>query len=170
MKRAILLVLLLAACREEEVAMPDPVALNDEALSHFCQMNVAEHAGPKAQIHLEGYPAPLFFAQVRDAVAYIKGPERDAAITAIYVSNMAAAESWALPGTENWIDANEAVFVVGAPVRGGMGAPEIVPFANETDAQDFIARYGGAAMALDDIPADAAMGPVDLNTPLEEPS
>ena len=170
MKRAILLVLLLAACREEEVAMPDPVALNDEALSYFCQMNVAEHGGPKAQIHLEGYPAPLFFAQVRDAVAYIKGPERDAAITAIYVSNMAAAESWALPGTENWIDANEAMFVVGAPVRGGMGAPEIVPFATASDAEAFIARYGGEALALDDIPADAAMGPVDLNIPLEEPS
>lgn len=170
MKRALLFALLLAACREEEVEAPDPVALDDDALSHFCQMNVAEHGGPKAQIHLDGYPAPLFFAQVRDAVAYLKAPERDAVITAVYVSDMAAATSWALPGTENWVDGKSAVFVVGAPVRGGMGAPEIVPFANEADAEAFIARYGGEAMALDDIPADAAMGPVDLNTPLEEPS
>lgn len=170
MKRALALVFLLAACREEEVAVPDPVTLDDEALSHFCQMNVAEHGGPKAQIHLDGYAAPLFFAQVRDAVAYIKAPERDAAIIAVYVSDMGAAPSWALPGVENWTDGNAASYVVGAPVRGGMGAPEIVPFANESDADDFIARYGGAAMALDDIPADAAMGPVDLNIPLEEPS
>lgn len=170
MKRTILFVLSLAACREEEAIAPDPVALTDEALSYFCQMNVAQHAGPKAQIHLDGHPEPLFFAQVRDAVAYLKGPERDAAITAVYVSDMAAAESWAVPGIDNWINANDAAFVVGAPVRGGMGAPEIVPFAKATEAEAFIARYGGNAMALDVIPADAAMGPVDLNMPLEEPS
>ncbi|WP_333683633.1 nitrous oxide reductase accessory protein NosL [Pontibaca methylaminivorans] len=170
MKRALLLVLLLAACREDEAEMPDPVAFNEETIAHFCQMNIAEHGGPKGQIHLEGYPDPLFFAQVRDMVAYLKAPERDARITATYVSDMGAARAWNEPGAMNWIDATDAVFVVGAPVRGGMGAPEIVPFAKAEDAEAFIARYGGGAMPLDEVPPEAAFAPVDLDMQLEEPS
>src|SRR5699024_10052203 len=43
MKRALRLILLLAACREDEAEMPDPVAFNEETIAHFCQMNIAEH-------------------------------------------------------------------------------------------------------------------------------
>ncbi|NDR58139.1 nitrous oxide reductase accessory protein NosL [Aliiruegeria sabulilitoris] len=164
------LLLLLTACKEEVAEAPDPSPMTDAALSYFCQMNVAEHGGPKGQIHLEGYPAPIFFAQVRDMVAYLKSPERDAHILAIYVSDMGAAPSWAEPGAENWIAADTAHFVVGAGVAGGMGAPEIVPFAQPAKAQAFIDRYGGAAMPLGTIPDEAALGSVDLNQPLEQPS
>ncbi|MDH5528539.1 MAG: nitrous oxide reductase accessory protein NosL [Paracoccaceae bacterium] len=167
--RKIALLLLLAACKEEVAAIPDPVALTDEALGYFCQMNVSEHDGPKGQIHLANHPQPLFFAQVRDVVAYLKGPEREAEIAAIYVSDMGAAQSWAVPGTTNWIDAQSAVFVVGAGVRGGMGAPEIVPFAAPERAMEFVERFGGTVMPLDAIPDEAAIGPVDLDQPLEVP-
>ena len=163
--------LALAACQEEEAkAPPAPADLTEAALSYFCQMNVAEHGGPKGQIHLQGHPQPLFFAQVRDLVAYLRSPEREAEITAVYVSDMGAATSWQEPGISNWILAEEAVFVVGAEVAGGMGAPEIVPFADLAGAEDFITRYGGAPMALSDIPAEAALGAVDLEQPLETPS
>lgn len=167
--RWIAFLLMLAACKEDVVATPGPVALSDEALGYFCQMNVSEHDGPKGQIHLADHPQPLFFAQVRDVVAYLKGPEREAEITAIYVSDMGAAQSWAVPGTTNWIDAQSAVFVVGAGVRGGMGAPEIVPFAEPDRAMEFVERYGGTAMSLDAIPDEAAIGPVDLEQTLEDP-
>ncbi len=162
--------LLLAACKQEVADIPDPTPMTETALSYFCQMNVAEHGGPKGQIHLEGYAAPIFFAQVRDLVAYLKGPERDADILAIYVSDMGAAPSWAEPGVENWIAAESAQFVVGAEVAGGMGAPEIVPFATPDKAQAFIDQYGGASMPLDTIPDAAAIGAVDLDQPLEQPS
>jgi copper chaperone NosL len=170
MKPAILAILLLASCRETAADKPEPVALSDDTLGYYCRMNLADHAGPMGQIHLAGYPVPLFFAQVRDTVAYLRAPEREAPITAVYVSDMGAAQSWQAPGAQNWTDAGSAIYVVGAGVRGGMGAPEIVPFAQAEDAEAFIARYGGAAMALDDIPDDAVLAPVDLNTPLEEPS
>ena len=103
-------------------------------------------------------------------VAYLKSPERDADILAIYVSDMGAVASWDEPGADNWIPAEAAHFVVGAGVAGGMGAPEIVPFATDADAQAFIARYGGAVMPLDEIPDDAAIGAVDLDQELEQPS
>ncbi|QAX30686.1 nitrous oxide reductase accessory protein NosL [Leisingera sp. NJS204] len=163
--------LVLSACQEEEAkAPPAPVELTEVALSYFCQMNVSEHGGPKGQIHLDGFPVPLFFAQVRDLAAYVKSPERDAEITAIYVSDMGAAPSWAHPGTMNWIDAKSAHFVVGSNVAGGMGAPEVVPFATPEDAAQFTERYGGSVAGFNSIPDDAVLGPVDLDRQLETPS
>ena len=161
--------LLLSACREEVAEAPHPRPLTEEALSFFCQMNVLEHGGPKAQIHLEGFPAPLFFAQVRDGMAYLKSPERDARITAVYVSDMGAAASWDDPGQENWISTDQAVFVVDADVAGGMGAPEVVPFAKMAAAEAFVRRYGGRIVAMVDIPDDAVLGPVDPDARLEVP-
>ncbi|KIC38574.1 copper chaperone [Ruegeria sp. ANG-R] len=171
MKRLALIALVaLAACKEEVAEAPDPVDLTQDALSYFCQMNIAEHGGPKGQIHLEGYPAPLFFAQVRDMLAYLKSPERDADITAVYVSDMGIAPSWRQPGISNWIAADGATFVVGADVAGGMGAREVVPFADPADAQAFILRYGGSALPLSEVPDTEVLGPVDLDLILETPA
>lgn len=168
---ATLAALALMGCKEEEAkAPPPPTELTETALSFFCQMDIAEHGGPKGQIHLEGYPVPLFFAQVRDLVAYLKSPERDAEITAVYVSNMSVAPSWDQPGINNWIDATGAVYVVGAPVAGGMGAPEIVPFADKAGASVFTDTYGGEIFPLDTIPDEAVLGPVDFQLALETPS
>lgn len=161
---------LLAACKEDAAQAPDPVTMTSDALSHFCMMQVDNHPGPKAQIHLKGLPDPIFFAQMRDALAYVKGPERDADILAFYVSDMAAATDWATPGIDNWIDAETAAFVVGADVTGGMGAPEIVPFADPADAQDFAVRNGGEVMTLSDIPAATVLAPVDIILNEEPPS
>ncbi|WP_109313531.1 nitrous oxide reductase accessory protein NosL [Ruegeria sp. AU67] len=171
MKRLCLIALIaLTACKEEVAVAPDPVDLTPDALSFFCQMNIAEHGGPKGQIHLEGYPAPLFFAQVRDMVAYLKSPERDADITAIYVSDMSVAPNWQQPGVSNWIAADVATFVVGSDVAGGMGAREVVPFSNPADAASFIDQYGGAALPLSEIPDTEVLGPVDLGLLLETPA
>lgn len=160
----------LTTCKEEVAEVPDPVDLTPDALSFFCQMNIAEHGGPKGQIHLEGYPAPLFFAQVRDLVAYLKSPERDADIIAIYVSDMSVAPNWQQPGVSNWIAAEVATFVVGSDVAGGMGAREVVPFSNPDDAASFIAQYGGTALPLSDIPDAEVLGPIDLDLLLETPA
>lgn len=165
MKRALLALLLLAACNDEVAVVPDPVPLSDAALSHFCQMWIADHGGPKAQIHLEGFAEPLFFAQVRDALAYLRSPEREAPITAVYVSDMAEAPSWEEPGADNWVDAAVAAFVVGADVVGGMGAPEVAPFGDTSAAEAFAARHGGSVMALDEIPMEAVLGAVEIDLP-----
>ena len=169
MKRALILAIFaLAACDEEAAEAPPPVMLTQDALGHFCQMELIEHPGPKAQIHLEGLPVPLFFAQVRDAVAYLHQPERVARITAVYVSNLSRAPSWEAPGNANWLAANDAHFVIGSDRTGGMGAPELAPFETAADAADFAARYGGKVMRLDDIPADAVLGEVAIAVPAGE--
>lgn len=159
-------IVLLAGCRDEAaVRAPEPVVMTAEAVSHFCMMSLDEHPGPKAQIHLEGLPDPIFFAQVRDGIAYLKQPERTAPIAAVYVSNMSRAPSWDAPGAGNWIAAEDAIFVVGADVTGGMGAPELAPFETEQGARDFAALHGGELMRLSEIPEEAVLGAVEIAVP-----
>lgn len=160
MKRLLLCALLLAACTDE-VQDIAAVAMTEEAVGHYCQMGLLEHPGPKAQVHLEGMAgAPLFFSQVRDVVAYMRLPEQDGVILAIYVSDMGAAgASWAEPGARNWIALEHAHFVVGSTVEGGMGAPELVPFSRKADAERFAAEKGGRVMALHEIPDSAVILP-----------
>lgn len=159
---------LLAGCKEDSAALnvPDPVALTEEAAGHYCQMIILEHQGPKAQVHLAGYPAPLWFSQVRDGIAYLKSPEQSAEILVIYVNDMGRAVSWDEPGADNWIRARDAFFVVGSDAVGGMGAPEIAPFADAAMAEQFSAEHGGDVMRLNEIPAEVVLSPVDANTAL----
>ncbi len=157
---------LLAGCFEEDVASrPDPITLTAEAAGHYCQMIILEHPGPKAQIHLAGLPDPLWFSQVRDGIAYVKSPERDGDISAFYVNDMGAAISWEAPGPDNWIDANAAFYVVGSDAIGGMGAPEIAPFAEETAARAFAALRGGEVLRLDDVSTEAVLAPITMAQP-----
>lgn len=162
-----LAVLALAACREEDAILPDPVAMTDEALGYYCQMTLAEHPGPKAQVHLEGMPAPLFFSQVRDAIAYARLPEQDGVIAAIYVSDMSVAPSWEEPGRDNWLLAGKASFAVGAATPGGMGAPELVPFSSPEDARAFTEANGGEVLTLDAIADEVVLAPVDFRLDAE---
>jgi len=153
---------LVAGCREETASAPPPPAnITADANAYFCQMSLVEMPGPKAQVFLDGIPGPLFFAQVRDGIAYLKEPEKTADILAFYVNDMARAESWDNPGQDNWIDGKAAFYVVGAAVTGGMGAPEIVPFSTKADAQDFAEKNDGKVMQFDAIPDSAVLGAVE---------
>lgn len=161
----ILALLTLSACKEELTQDTSPLPLTVEAVGHFCQMNVFEHDGPKAQAHLGGLPQmPLFFSQVRDVVAYIRLPEQTHEVLAIWVNDMGAeGATWTDPGTTNWIAADAAHFVVGSRVVGGMGTPEIVPFADVTKASLFAAKNGGQVMRLAQIPDAAVLAPVVID-------
>lgn len=160
-----LVLLALAACREDSAsAPPAPVTMTAEAVGHYCQMNLLEHPGPKAQVHLDGLPWPLFFSQVRDAVAYQRMPEQSHMISMIYVSDMGAeGADWDDPGADNWIAAESALYVVGAAVEGGMGAPELVPFSTRDSAEAFAHRHGGTVLALSEIPDTDVLAPVTFD-------
>ncbi len=166
MKKGILVLLALAfltGCQDEgELPKPAAIALTPEAAGYYCQMTVLEHDGPKAQIHLTGHLHPLWFTQVRDAVAFMHSPEEAKNIAAIYVNDMGSAENWKEPGFDNWVDADQAWFVVESRQAGGMGAPEAIPFGTEEGAQKFAEANGGRVLRLRDIPADYVLAPVEL--------
>jgi len=157
---ALILLVALAACRDETASLPDPVVMTADAVGHYCQMNLLEHPGPKAQVHLVGLPDPLFFSQVRDAIAYQRMPEQSNTIAVIYVNDMGAAPSWDEPGAGNWIPAATAFYVVGSHRTGGMGAPELVPFADAGAAQAFATAQGGQVVTLDQIADTDVLSPL----------
>lgn len=164
MKRAAVLVLLaLGGCGENSRDIPPPVAIDDEAIGHYCRMLVHLHSGPKGQIHLSESEQPLWFVQVRDAVAYIKSEERTSDVLVLYVSDMGAAADWNDPGADNWINANDAWFVVGADAVGGMGAPEIVPFAAHEKAEAFATERGGEVKRLQEVSTADVLTPIEIN-------
>lgn len=151
---------LLAGCQEDDLAgLPPAVTMPADAVGHYCQMVLAEHPGPKAQVLLDGEETPLFFSQVRDAISYQRMPEQSHAITAIYVNDMAAAPSWEEPGADNWIAAGAAHFVVGSTRVGGMGAAELVPFSDADTAAAFAAEHGGRVERLDGIADHEVLSP-----------
>ncbi|WP_237152827.1 nitrous oxide reductase accessory protein NosL [Oryzibacter oryziterrae] len=154
---ALLAVLLLAAplaaCNDQSAAVkPAAIEMTDNALGYYCQMYLADHGGPKAQIHEKGTEQPLWFSQVSDAVTYLHGSERRGEVLAVYVSDMSRARSWDEPGRDNWIDADSAWFVIGSRQSGGMGTPEAIPFASKEAAAAFVADKGGNIVRLADIP------------------
>ena len=160
----LVLALPLAACKQEEAQDVSPREYAADTIGHYCQMNLLEHDGPKAQVHLEGIPDPLFFSQARDAIAYMRAPEQIAPILAVYVNDMGReGATWEAPGVDNWISVDDAFFVLGSRREGGMGAPETVPFGTEAGAQDFAATEGGAIMRLAAIPDSEVLAPVELH-------
>lgn len=152
---ALVAALSLAACGEEAetAAKPAPQELTREAVGYYCNMIVAAHAGPKAQLFLHGEAVPLWFSSVRDAVAFTLLPEEPKRIAAIYVNDMGVA-AWDAPEPGTWIEAETARYVIGSRMRGGMGAREAVPFADPAAAEAFAERHGGRVVGFAEIPQD----------------
>lgn len=150
---AALLVVTLAACGDNDkvVEAPAPDELTREAIGYYCNIIVADHTGPKGQIHVEGREEPVWFSSVRDTVAFTMLPEEPKRLTAIYVNDMGQA-NWSGPANDTWIDARTAWYVVGSDKRGGMGALEIVPFSESEAAHTFAMNHGGEVVDWAGIP------------------
>lgn len=158
----------LTGCKEEIADLPAPVEMTSEAVGFYCRMDLLNHEGPKGQIHLAGLPAPRFFSQVKDTIAYMHMPEQNFDVQVAYVQDMAGAHSWASPGA--WMPLDEALFVIGSNQMGGMGAPEFVPFSDETAAKSFIAEHGGSLHRYADITALEALGTPKSDEPADTQS
>lgn len=156
---------LLAGCDagETQAEPPAPHELTSEAVGYYDRMIVVNHKGPKAQILLESRDDPIWFSSVRDGFAFAMLPEEPRDIAAFYVTDMSRAESWATPGPGTWVEAEDAVYVIGSDRRGGMGAEEPVPFGSEEAARDFAAEHGGDVVAYDGVPEDYVLGPTDAS-------
>lgn len=156
----------LAGCKDDvaKLDLPEPMELTAEAAGHYCQMIILEHEGPKAQAHFAGGLQPLWFSQARDGLAYLLSPEEEAEVVVLYMNDMGKAISWAEPGKGNWIKAREAFYVIGSDAKGGMGAPEMVPFGAKEQAEDFADKRGGKVMHFDEIPVEVVLAPVEFDT------
>jgi nitrous oxide reductase accessory protein NosL len=50
-----------------------------------------------------------------------------------------------------WLDARQAVFVIGSRARGPMRGPDLPAFADSGAAQAFIGEHGGRALSFDEV-------------------
>ncbi|ENO83418.1 nitrous oxide reductase accessory protein NosL [Thauera linaloolentis] len=57
-----------------------------------------------------------------------------------------------------WLDARQAVFVIGSRIRGPMRGPDLPAFADHAAAEAFIAEYGGRALAFGELGHSATSG------------
>lgn len=152
---ALFAVLAIAGCKNEaDQASVAPQALTADAVGYYCGMNLVEHVGPKGQILLASRKEPVWFSSARDALSFSMLPEEPKDIRAIYVSDMAKATSWEDPGAANWVEARKAFFVIGSDLKGGMGAPETIPFSDRAAAERFAGEHGGRVVAFSEVPRD----------------
>lgn len=155
-----------SGCEGERAASPPPppVEVHAEAIGHYCGMLVTAHEGPKGQIHLASREQPVWFSSVRDTIAFTRLPEEPRDISAVYLSDMARSQHYEQPDPGAWVEARQAWFVIESEMRGGMGAPEAVPFSEPQAAEAFRSRHGGRVVRLAEIPDSYVLGPVDLHT------
>ncbi|MBI1207140.1 MAG: copper resistance protein CopZ [Azospirillum sp.] len=156
----VLLVVVLSACDGgPQAAAPPPQEPGETAVGHYCGMQVTEHPGPKGQIFRRSDPAhPFWFTSVRDAIAFTLLPEEPKDISVIYVNDMGRARNWQHPEPGTWIEAHAAWFVIGSARRGGMGAPEVVPFGSPEAAEAFVGAEGGRVVRFAAVPPDYVLG------------
>lgn len=111
-------------------------------------MLLADYPGPKAQVHYVGTAAPVYFCDTVELFAALLRPEQVRAVAAAYVQDMGRTD-WDRPRGQ-WIDARQAVYVRGSKRLGSMG-PTLASFAQEADAQAFIAQWGGQMLRYAEI-------------------
>ena len=143
-------------------APPPPAELHAEAVGHYCRMLLVDHEGPKGQVHLASRKEPVWFSSVRDTLAFMRLPEEPRDISAVYVNDMGRAKDWSQPEPGLWVDPRQAWFVIDSKQRGGMGAPEAVPFSSAAAADAFRTAHQGRVVRLADIPDAYVLGAVDL--------
>lgn len=142
-------------------AAPPPADVHADATGRYCGMLLVDHEGPKGQVHLASRAEPVWFSSVRDTIAFLRLPDEPKDVVAVWVSDMARARHWEQPEPGLWVDARQAWFVVDSDRRGGMGAPEAVPFSDLAAAEAFRARHRGRVVRLADIPDAYVLGPAD---------
>jgi copper chaperone NosL len=156
----VLLTAAVTACDgpEGSAELPPPAEYTGEAIGYFCGMLLAEHGGPKGQVHLRSREAPLWFSSVRDTVAFtlLEGEPKD--VRVIYVNDMGRAKDWEAPEAGTWVEIGSAWFVIGSRRMGGMGLPEVIPFGAPGSAESHVGEYGGRVVRLAEIPPDYVLG------------
>jgi copper chaperone NosL len=146
-------------------AAPPAVEVTADATGRYCGMLLSAHEGPKGQVHLDSKKDPVWFTSVRDTLAFMRLPEEPRDITAVYVNDMGRSAQWEQPDAGAWVDPREAWFVIESDMRGGMGAPEAVPFSQESAARAFQSRNKGRVVRFAEIPDAYVLGPVNLEGP-----
>ena len=144
--------LLVAACDQAPKKIAAPVEITRDSYCSLDGMLLADHPGPKAQIHY-AQGAPEFFCDTVEMFSLYLQPEQQKRVLALFVNDMGKTD-WEKPAGQ-WIDARQAFYVVGSKRRGSMG-PTFASFGEESAARAFAAKEGGKVLRFNEITPDMA--------------
>ena len=149
---ATLAVAALAGCGQSDTAITvAPLTISQDTSCSLDGMLLADYPGPKAQIHYAGQTEPEFFCDTVEMFHTYLNPEQIRAVKGLFVQDMGRAD-WDEP-RDHWIDAKTAFYIHGSKRHGSMG-PTIASFAQEKDAVEFAAEYGGKLYRFAEITPD----------------
>ncbi len=134
-----------------EVKALTPVEISSATTCELDGMLLADYPGPKAQIFYAGADAPIFMCDTVEMFNTLLQPEQVRKVAAVYVQDMGKAD-WEQP-KGNWMDATQGFYVLGTKRRGSMG-PTIASFSLESDAQTFMAKWGGKMLRYAEVTAN----------------
>ncbi len=148
---AALATLALGACGRKDDATGDAAKPREIAAQTSCSLDgmlLADYPGPKGQIIFKGSSEVNWFCDTVELLSTLLKPEQVRPVLAAHVQDMAKAD-WDKP-VGQWIDAQQAVYVLGSKRQGSMG-PTAASFATEAAAQAFVQQWGGRVLRYAEI-------------------
>lgn len=128
-----------------------PVEIGSATSCELDGMLLADYPGPKAQIFYEGVSTPVFTCDTVEMFNLLLSPEQVRKVAAVYVQDMGLAD-WDVP-KGHWIDARSGYFVMGGKRHGSMG-PTIASFSQASEAEKFVAEWGGKVLRYAEVTPD----------------
>jgi len=143
----------LAGCgRQQEAAdAGQPREIGAQTSCSLDGMLLADYPGPKGQVIYKGGGEVSWFCDSVELLSTLLKPEQVRPVLAAHVQDMAKAD-WERP-VGHWIDARQAVYVLGSKRHGSMG-PTAASFADAAAAQSFAQQWGGRALRYAEISPD----------------
>lgn len=139
----------LAACSDEKQTQVnyDPVAFHSDDECHICGMIISDFPGPKGEAI--GRDGVRKFCSTSEMLGWWLQPENQISDARLYVHDMGKSH-WDQPDDAHLIDATQAWYVLGTPLKGAMGA-SLASFAQEVDARDLASQHNGRVVRFEDI-------------------
>jgi len=143
----------LAGCGRKDDS-GDAVKPHEIAAQSSCSLDgmlLSDYPGPKGQIIYKGDSQVNWFCDSVELLSTLLKPEQVRPVLAAHVQDMAKAD-WDKP-VGHWINARQAVYVLGSKRHGSMG-PTAASFADEAAAKAFAAQWGGRVLRYAEIKPD----------------
>ena len=156
----------LAGCAGDESASISPVSIDEDQACDQCGMIVSDHPGTVGQVHFEddepesGRPAQFCSGTCTYRYRFDAEDQGRTALATFLTDYSAVDQEVFEEGGDTMFSSHveseafarepELTVVVRSEVIGAMG-PDLVPFSEDGDAEEFIAEYGGEAMAATEV-------------------
>lgn len=146
-------ILSLVGCGNSDTAGNcQPIVLSDNRACALCGMTISTFPGPKGQACVDD-GRTLGFCSTSDLLSWAWQPDSKPRIGRLYVHDLSQTQ-WSSPSDDAWIEARDAVYVIGHDRKSAMGHSP-APFSDRADAERFASESGGRLRSFPDLDWDA---------------